>query len=141
MQYVGEADLLVKALASSRRKNFIFLFGVMNIVIILGAIMYLVEGESSGFTSIPRSIYWAIVKLTTVGYSDISPESSLGQSIAAFIMIIGYCVIAVPTGIVSAEINFAASQNKNETKKCNVCGKRELEKSSSFCNRYGSLIK
>lgn len=138
VQYVGEADFLVKALVASRRKIFVFLFGVVNVVILLGSLMYLVEGESSGFTSIPRSIYWAIVTLTTVGYGDISPQSSLGQSIAAFIMIIGYCIIAVPTGIVTAEINFAAKQL--DKKSCIICEKKGLDKSAKFCSRCGAEL-
>ena len=136
VQYVGEADFLAKALIASRRKIFIFLFGVMNIVIILGSIMYLIEGEASGFTSIPKSIYWAIVTLTTVGYGDISPATNLGQSIAAFIMITGYCIIAVPTGIVTSEINFASSQS--EGKKCIVCEKNGLEIDATFCSKCGT---
>ncbi|HSR88693.1 MAG TPA: ion transporter, partial [Pontiella sp.] len=95
-QYVGDADLLMNALVSSRRKIGIFLVAVMTIVVILGSLMYVIEGEEHGFTSIPRSVYWAIVTLTTVGYGDISPQTSLGQSLAALIMIIGYSIIAVP---------------------------------------------
>ena len=99
VQYMGEANNLVKALISSKKKIFIFLFAVLNIVIILGSTMYLIEGEKAGFSSIPRSVYWAIVTLTTVGYGDIAPITSLGQTISAMIMLIGYSIIAVPTGI------------------------------------------
>lgn len=134
-QYINEADLLIKALVASKRKIFIFLFVVMNVVIILGSVMYLIEGEKAGFTSIPRSIYWAIVTLTTVGYGDISPETNLGQSIAALIMIIGYCIIAVPTGIVTSEINYVTSQENK--KECNKCGEKELKQTSFYCNNCG----
>jgi voltage-gated potassium channel len=134
-QYINEADLLIKALVSSKRKIFIFLFVVMNVVIILGSVMYLIEGEKSGFTSIPRSIYWAIVTLTTVGYGDISPQTNLGQSIAALIMIIGYCIIAVPTGIVTSEINFATSQSHKIKD-----NERNLEQTSSYCNNCGDEL-
>jgi voltage-gated potassium channel len=102
--YLSESTVLAQALRASRRKIEIFIFTVLTLVVILGSIMYLVEGEENGFTSIPRSIYWAIVTLTTVGYGDISPQTDLGQTLAAFIMIIGYAIIAVPTGIVTAEI-------------------------------------
>ena len=137
-QYMGEAELLVKALSASRRKIFIFLFSVMNIVIILGSVMYLVEGEESGFDSIPRSIYWAIVTLTTVGYGDISPITNLGQAIAAVIMITGYSIIAVPTGIVTAELTFAA--NKTGKQECIICGMGDLNGDAKFCSSCGAKL-
>ena len=138
VQFMGEADLLLKAMVASRRKIFIWLFLVMNIVIILGSIMYLVEGEESGFTSIPRSIYWAIVTLTTVGYGDISPQSSLGQAIAAFIMILGYSIIAVPTGIVTSEITFSARPSNDQ--RCIVCGKEGQDADANFCSKCASKL-
>ena len=101
--YIGEANLLIKAILASRRKIIVFLFSLMTLVTIFGSIMYLLEGEAHGFTSIPRSIYWAIVTITTVGYGDISPKTELGQAFASIAMIIGYATIAVPTGIISAE--------------------------------------
>ena len=138
VQYMGEASLLVKALSASRRKIFIFLFSVMNIVIILGSVMYLVEGEASGFDSIPRSIYWAIVTLTTVGYGDISPITNLGQAIAAVIMVTGYSIIAVPTGIVTAELVFA--DNIPGTQECIVCGMGDLKEDAIFCRICGAKL-
>ena len=138
VQFMGEADLLMKAMIASRRKIFIWLFFVMNIVIILGSIMYLVEGEAAGFDSIPRSIYWAIVTLTTVGYGDILPQTSLGQAIASFIMILGYSIIAVPTGIVTAEITFAAKDP--EKQRCIVCGKEGLAGDAKFCSSCGAKL-
>tara|TARA_B100001123_G_scaffold367113_1_gene427178 strand:+ start:510 stop:1316 length:807 start_codon:yes stop_codon:yes gene_type:complete len=134
--YMGEANLLAKAIYASRRKVTVFLFSILTMVTILGSFMYLIEGETNGFTSIPRSIYWAIVTITTVGYGDISPQTELGQALASFAMIIGYATIAIPTGIISAEytsLTFASNDivcpNCNETnhddgaKYCKECGK------------------
>ena len=103
--YMSETTELTRALAASRRKIEVFAVCVLTLVVILGSLMYLVEGEENGFTSIPRSIYWAIVTLTTVGYGDISPRTNLGQFLAAAIMLMGYAILAVPTGIVSAEMS------------------------------------
>jgi len=132
-QYVGEADLLMNALTASRRKIGIFVVAVLSIVVILGSLMYLIEGEANGFTSIPRAVYWAIVTLTTVGYGDISPQTSVGQALAACIMIIGYSIIAVPTGIITAEL----SQQKN-ARKCSACGHAVHDAAATFCNRCGA---
>ena len=115
IMYIGEANQIIQALAASRRKIIVFLFTVLVMVSIFGSIMYLVEGEENGFTSIPRSIYWAIVTITTVGYGDISPQTELGQVIAAIVMIVGYATIAVPTGIISAE--YTAMSHIDKTKK------------------------
>ena len=103
--YMSETTELTRALAASRRKIEVFTVCVLTLVVILGSLMYLIEGEINGFTSIPRSIYWAIVTLTTVGYGDISPRTNLGQFVAAAIMLLGYAILAVPTGIVSAEMS------------------------------------
>ena len=138
VQYMGEADLLMRAMIASRRKIFIWLFLVMNIVIIMGSVMYLIEGGKAGFDSIPRSIYWAIVTLTTVGYGDILPQSSLGQAIASFIMILGYSIIAVPTGIVTAEITFAAKDPKKQ--RCIVCSKEGLAEDAKFCSHCSAKL-
>lgn len=134
-QYMGETEHLMQALIASKRKIFVFLFFILNLVIILGSVMYLIEGETPGFTSIPRSIYWAIVTLTTVGYGDISPVTGLGQTIAALIMIMGYSIIAVPTGIVTSEINSAVETSRK--KKCIICGKKGLDESARFCSVCG----
>lgn len=103
--YVSEADQLGRALAASRRKIAVFVFTVLVIVTVAGSMMYLVEGGQNGFDSIPRSVYWAVVTLTTVGYGDISPVTPLGQALALVIMVMGYGIIAVPTGIVTVELN------------------------------------
>ena len=111
----------------------------MNVVVILGSIMYLIEGEVAGYTSIPKSIYWAIVTLTTVGYGDIAPLTSLGQAISAIIMLIGYSIIAVPTGIVTTELAFSKSNSENKVL-CDVCEKDDLVGDSLFCRHCGSKI-
>jgi voltage-gated potassium channel len=103
--YMTETTELTRALVASRRKIEVFAVSVLTLVVILGSLMYLIEGEENGFDSIPRSVYWAIVTLTTVGYGDISPQTNLGQFLAAAIMLMGYAILAVPTGIVSAEMS------------------------------------
>ena len=138
VQFMGEADLLMTAMISSRRKVFIWLFLVMNIVIILGSVMYLVEGGNTGFDSIPRSIYWAVVTLTTVGYGNVVPQTSLGQALASFIMVLGYSIIAVPTGIVTSEITFAAKSDKKQ--RCVVCGEEGLDERAKFCRNCASKL-
>ena len=137
-QYIGEAKYLKTALISSKRKIYIFIFVVMNIVIILGSIMYLIEGGKNGFTSIPRSIYWAIVTITTVGYGDISPKTELGQILASFAMILGYATIAVPTGIISAE--YSNMSNNISNKVCSGCGNEQHSFDAEFCNRCGTKL-
>ncbi len=142
--YLGEADILMRSLAASRKKIEVFLFAVLMLVIIFGSLMYLVEGEENGFTSIPRSVYWAIVTLTTVGYGDIAPRTAIGQAIAAVIMICGYGIIAVPTGIVSAEM-FRAGRDKRPMRnmvraKCTVCGLELHQEDARFCRRCGAKL-
>jgi len=138
-QYMGEANHLAKALKSSKRKIFIFMFVIMNIVIVLGSVMYLIEGETAGYTSIPKSIYWAIVTLTTVGYGDIAPLTPIGQAISALIMLIGYSIIAVPTGIVTTELTFSKVDSENKTV-CAVCDNDDLIKNSLYCRHCGAKI-
>ena len=105
MQYLNEAQLMIRALRAAGHKIAVFFATVMTLVVIFGSVMYIIEGEAHGFTSIPRSIYWAIVTMTTVGYGDISPQTAIGQTIAAIIMLIGFTIIAVPTGIVASEMS------------------------------------
>lgn len=138
-QYMGEAKQLSKALIASKRKIFIFFFVVINIVVILGSVMYLVESKNSGFTSIPKSIYWAIVTLTTVGYGNIAPITPLGQAISATIMLIGYSIIAVPTGIITTQLTISKS-NSDKNTTCVVCDKDDLIEGSQFCRHCGSKI-
>ena len=111
----------------------------MNIVIVLGSIMYLIEGSAAGYTSIPKSIYWAIVTLTTVGYGDIAPLTPIGQAISALIMLIGYSIIAVPTGIVTTELTFSKVDSENKTV-CAVCDKDDLIRHSLYCRHCGAKI-
>ena len=139
VQYVGEANYLISALIASKRKIFIFFFGVINIVVILGSIMYLIEGGQTGFSSIPKSIYWAIVTLTTVGYGDIIPNTSFGQAVSSLIMLIGYSLLAVPTGIITSELSIAKKSEK-KTISCDVCEKNDLDINSRFCNKCGSIV-
>jgi voltage-gated potassium channel len=131
VQYLGEARTLVHALRASSRKITVFLFAVLTMVVIFGSIMYLVEGAENGFTSIPRSIYWAVVTLTTVGYGDISPQTGIGQAIAAMIMILGYGVIAVPTGIVTVEM--ARQPAQPTTQACPQCSAEGHDRDAVYC--------
>ncbi|MVN75027.1 ion transporter [Hymenobacter sp. HMF4947] len=108
-QFVGEGEFIVTALKASRFKIFVFLSAVFTLAIVMGTLMYVVEGGRNGFTSIPRSVYWAIVTVTTVGYGDISPHTVPGQTLASLLMILGYAIIAVPTGIVSAQMSMPAA--------------------------------
>jgi voltage-gated potassium channel len=135
-QYVGEARVLRSALRRSREKITVFLATVVTITVIVGAVMYLVEGEEHGFTSIPVSVYWAIVTMTTVGYGDISPETPLGQALASMLMILGYGIIAVPTGIVTVELSNAARMPEGSVR-CASCGLDVHDADAVFCKRCG----
>lgn len=130
--YIGEASILIQALQASRRKITIFLMTILTLVIIFGSLMYLIEGPENGFTSIPRGVYWAIVTMTTVGYGDISPKTNPGQVLASVIMILGYAIIAVPTGIVTAELTLAG-QEKVSTQACPVCMAYGHDTDAVFC--------
>jgi voltage-gated potassium channel len=137
--YVRESELLMRSLAASRRKITVFLFAVFSATLILGSLMYLIEGEEHGFTSIPRGVYWAIVTLTTVGYGDVSPETPLGQAVAALVMVMGYGVIAVPTGIVSAEMAVAAT-GRRQARQCLSCLKPGHSEGAKFCSACGTEL-
>lgn len=139
VQYLGAAKTLLTALKNSRRKITVFVFTVFTLVIIFGSLMYIIEGEENGFTNIPRSIYWAIVTLTTVGYGDISPNTPLGQAFAAFIMILGYGIIAVPTGIVTAEIS-KTENVKISTQSCRVCSLEGHAADAVYCKYCGAKL-
>ena len=139
VQYLSEANLLIQALRASRRKITVFIFTVLTLVIIFGSLMYLIEDASNGFTSIPRSIYWAIVTLTTVGYGDISPKTGIGQAIAAVIMIIGYAIIAVPTGIVTVELSHAFKK-KFSTTACPQCSLEGHDSDATHCKYCGARL-
>ncbi|MFQ5586468.1 MAG: ion transporter [Thermodesulfobacteriota bacterium] len=138
-EYLGEANVLMRALRASRLKITIFLFTVFTLVVILGSLMYLIEGEENGFTSIPRGVYWAVVTLTTVGYGDIAPKTAIGQALATVVMIIGYAIIAVPTGIVTAELAYARV-DKVSTKACPECSAEGHDANAVYCNRCGAKL-
>ena len=139
MGFLKQASVLNKALKASKQKIMVFLFAVTILTVVLGTIMYIVEGEQSGFTSIPRSIYWAIVTLTTVGYGDIAPQTALGQFIASIVMITGYAIIAVPTGIVSSELSNTKKVHSN-TQACMVCSKEGHDDDAEYCNHCGAKL-
>ena len=139
-EYVTEADTLRRALRASRRKISVFLSAVMLLVVIIGALMYVVEGEEHGFTSIPVSIYWAIVTLTTVGYGDLSPRTPLGQMLASIVMVTGYGIIAVPTGIVSVELAQAARQQSITTQSCPACSAEGHDPDARYCKYCGTNL-
>ena len=139
VQYLGAAKNLSAAIKQSRRKILVFLLTVMIVVVIVGSLMYVIEGEEHGFTNIPHSIYWAIVTLTTVGYGDISPQTPLGQALASLIMILGYGVIAVPTGIVTVEY---AGIKKEEvsTQVCPSCSAEGHDPDAVYCKYCGEKL-
>lgn len=139
VKYLQEAQLLLHALRASQRKIAVFMFMVLTLVVALGSAMYVVESPESGFTSIPRSIYWAIVTLTTVGYGDISPHSTLGQILASVVMLIGYAIIAVPTGIITAEIAIAARKEVT-TQACPHCSKEGHDPDAKYCKNCGTRL-
>jgi len=136
--FLREAVVLKNALWGARRKILLFLGAVLVLVTLLGTMVYLVEDSESGFTSIPRSIYWAIVTVTTVGYGDIAPQTVMGQTLASIIMLIGYAIIAVPTGIVGAELVTASQNNPNmNTQSCGNCNAVDHDDKAKHCNQCG----
>lgn len=137
-RYMSAARVLGEAIRNSGAKIAVFLMVVLTIVIIAGTLMYLIEGEEHGFNNIPHSIYWAIVTLTTVGYGDIAPSTALGKVVASIIMIMGYGVIAVPTGIVGVELsNVKKITSTTKTKACTNCALETHDKDAEFCKRCG----
>ncbi len=139
-RYSNASSVLMNSLRASTTKISVFLFAVIMLVVIIGTLMYLIEGAASGFTSIPRGIYWAIVTLTTVGYGDITPVTSLGQFLASIVMILGYGVIAVPTGIVTAEISNSKKNSEISTQVCDECMYEEHDHDAKFCKKCGNKL-
>ena len=137
VKYLDEADYLKQALMASRRKISVFLFAVLMVAVFAGSLIYVVEGRENGFTSIPTSIYWAIVTLSTVGFGDIAPATALGKFIAAVIMILGYGIIAVPTGIVSYEMARVNQKPRN----CSNCGSTDHDTDANFCKNCGTGLR
>jgi len=138
--FLSEMEFLKIAIAGSLKKISIFMLVVLSLVIILGSVMYMVEGGKNGFDSIPDSIYWAIVTITTVGYGDISPATPLGKFIASVIMLIGYGIIAVPTGIITTEMALAVRSRKEGHETCPGCGKEGHDRDAVFCKFCGTIL-
>jgi len=139
VRYVGEAQVLTDALKASQRKITVFISTVLALVVVFGSFMYLIEGPESGFTSIPKSIYWAVITLTTVGYGDLTPVTPLGQAFATIVMILGYGIIAVPTGIVTMELTEAHRRSAN-TRTCPVCSVEGHIREATYCWRCGEHL-
>lgn len=137
-RYISASDTLLDVMKKSGRKILVFLEAVLIIVVITGSLMYIVEGTDSGFTSIPKSIYWAIVTITTVGYGDIAPQTVLGQTIASALMIIGFAIIAVPTSIVGSEL--LKSKAKTNTQVCIKCHKKNHDDDAKYCSNCGEKL-
>ena len=135
-RYANQGAIIIHALRQSWAKISVFLFGVITIVLIIGTVMYLVEGPENGFTSIPRGVYWSIVTVTTVGYGDITPSTALGQIIASFTMILGYAIIAVPTGIITVEI----SRLKGDCRTCTRCKTKSNNSKDNYCSNCGETL-
>ena len=139
VHYVTELELMTAALRASGRKIFVFLFAVLSLVVVMGSLMYLIEGPEHGFMNIPTGIYWAVVTLTTVGYGDISPSTPLGQVFAAAIMILGYGMIAVPTGIVSVEFARVGPVDLSG-RACEACGLEGHDLDARHCKHCGEVL-
>lgn len=137
MSYVEEYSILLSALSASRRKIMIFLSFVMMVVLLLGTAMYVIEGPEHGFTSIPTSVYWAITAVTTVGFGDIVPKTDLGRGISSLMMLIGWGTLAVPTGILSAELTSRRMTPQAATQTCPQCQSEGLDADANYCSRCG----
>ncbi|HEX8825759.1 MAG TPA: ion transporter [Archangium sp.] len=138
--FLGEAEVLLTALRASRQKITVFLGAVLSTVVVMGAVMYFVEGEQHGFDSIPRGMYWAIVTMTTVGFGDITPKTVPGQFIASVLMVMGYGVLAVPTGIVSVELAAATRHGPVTTQACPGCGVQGHDADAAHCKYCGTRL-
>ena len=144
VRYLGEARTLGRALAASRFRIIVFLITVLTLTVIFGSFMYLIEGPAAGFTSIPVAVYWAVVTLTTVGFGDITPNTAVGQFVAAMIMLLGYGLIAVPTGIVSVELAQAAQAGRGSPairdRVCSGCRSGGHDADARFCKKCGGTV-
>ncbi|HLA63487.1 MAG TPA: ion transporter [Rhodothermales bacterium] len=140
-EYVGQAGVLGDALRAARYKISVFLVAVTTVVVVVGSLMYLIEGPEAGFTSIPAGIYWAVVTITTVGYGDIAPQTPLGQALAVVLMITGYAIIAVPTGIVTVELSRAGQPAAPRTARvCPACTLVGHDADAAYCKRCGAEL-
>lgn len=140
VRYISDANVLIRSMIASRRKILVFFFLVVVLSVIFGSMMYVVEGPGNGFTSIPKSVYWTIVTITTVGYGDITPQTPLGQFIASLAMLTGYSIFAVPTGILTAELSHEMQRERMQLK-CKSCGYYGMDAQANFCSRCGADMK
>ncbi|RNI22359.1 ion transporter [Rufibacter latericius] len=140
--YIENAQIIKSALAASMQKITVFIFTVCSLVLVIGTLIYVIEGEENGFTSIPQSIYWAIVTITTVGYGDITPKTAVGQVISSLVMLMGYAIIAVPTGIVTVELSKVKPSGTNASEPGIVCGNcaREVRPTDNYCSNCGHQL-
>lgn len=138
-EYLSEASVIRAALLASRRKISVFLFAVLTVIVVIGSAMYVVEGEEHGFSDIPTSIYWAIVTMTTVGYGDISPQTAFGKVLASIVMIMGYSILAVPTGIVTVEMSHASRRGVT-TQSCAACSAEGHDLDAAYCKYCGAPL-
>jgi len=140
-RYIAESGALLKALRASKTKISVFLFTLLFIIIIVGALMYTIEGPEHGFVNIPESMYWAVVTISTVGYGDISPQTELGKFLASALMLVGYGIIAVPTGIITSELAQVAKEKPSPAcQKCPVCGHSKHARGAQYCNQCGQKL-
>ena len=142
VRFINQSNLLINALLASRLKITIFMFAIITLLVIFGSAMYLIEGPENGFTNIPVSIYWSVVTLTTVGFGDITPKTDLGRGVAAIVMVIGYSIIAVPTGIFTAELSQVMKRHKTRADKriCTKCRKSGHEPDANYCRICGEEL-
>lgn len=141
VRYVGAADSLKLAIHNSRGKIIVFVEVVLVLVVVVGSLMYIIEGPENGFTSIPKGIYWAIVTITTVGYGDVAPNTVMGQTLASILMITGYAIIAVPTGIITTEMGRIKNvQTRVNTQVCRNCNHGTHDDDASFCKKCGETL-
>ncbi len=138
---VGASNSLARSIKKSSSKIMVFLFAVIVLCIILGTIMYMIEGPSNGFSSIPMSIYWTVVTLTTVGFGDITPQTAVGQFFSVVIMILGYGIIAVPTGLITAQMVIRKEEEPTNTQECRFCGSADHKNKAHFCDNCGNSLK
>lgn len=138
-RYLDESGVLLRALRASKIKITVFLLTIIFIVIIVGAFMYVIEGPDNGFVNIPEGMYWAVVTISTVGYGDVSPQTHLGKLIASALMLVGYGIIAVPTGIITSEITLASKDVRRENR-CSICGQSKHPKNAKYCHQCGHKI-
>jgi voltage-gated potassium channel len=140
IQFMGASNLLINSFKNSRHKITVFFLFVLLLVTIIGSSMYIIESPEAGFTSIPRSIYWAIVTLTTVGYGDIAPQTTLGQAFASIVMLLGYAIIAVPTGIITADIAMNNKKVNSNTQVCSRCNAGNHADDAVYCKYCGEKL-